>query len=51
MRWFLSINEKLLPKKAIKNKLKTYRSISIEGEEFEFSKGFTELHRSHINKF
>ena len=52
VRWFLSINEKLLPKKAIKNKLKTYRSISIEGEEFEFSKGFTELHReSHINKF
>ena len=45
VRWFLSINEKLLPKKAIKNKLKTYRSISIEGEEFEFSKGFTELHR------
>ena len=31
--------------KKLLNKLKTYRSISIEGEEFEFSKGFTELHR------
>tara|TARA_A200000113_G_scaffold219338_1_gene227966 strand:- start:61 stop:1026 length:966 start_codon:yes stop_codon:yes gene_type:complete len=46
VRWFLSINENLLPKNAVKNNLKTYRSISIEGEEFEFSKGFTDLHKS-----
>ena len=44
VRWFLSINYDCLPQ-AIKDKgLRTYRSIQIEGEEFEFSGGFTELH-------
>ena len=44
VRWFLSINYDCLPQ-TIKDKgLRTYRSIQIEGEEFEFSGGFTELH-------
>lgn len=44
VRWFLSINSDILPE-AIKNKgQRTYRSISIEGEELEFSGGFTDLH-------
>ena len=44
VRWFLSINYNLLPE-VIKNKgLRTYRSMVIENEEFEFSGGFTDLH-------
>jgi UDP-N-acetyl-2-amino-2-deoxyglucuronate dehydrogenase len=44
VRWFLSINEETLPE-AIKAKgQRTYRSITIEGEELEFSAGFTDLH-------
>lgn len=40
VRWFLSINEDTLPK----NVDKTYRSLIIDDEEFEFSDGFTDLH-------
>ena len=44
VRWFLSINYEVLPE-AIKAKgQRTYRSINIEGEELEFSGGFTDLH-------
>ncbi|KKR05746.1 MAG: hypothetical protein UT34_C0002G0253 [candidate division WS6 bacterium GW2011_GWF2_39_15] len=39
--WFLSIDRKNLPKNATGS---TYRSIMIDGEEFEFSEGFTDLH-------
>ncbi len=44
IRWFLSINEKCLPADIRERGLRTYRSLKIEGEEFEFSGGFTELH-------
>lgn len=44
VRWFLSINYDTLPEEIKNEKMRTYRSISIEGEEFEFSGGFTELH-------
>lgn len=44
VRYFLSINADNLPENAVEGEKKTYRSINIEGEEFEFSKGFTELH-------
>ena len=44
VRWFLSIDENDLPHE-IKNKnQRTYRSITIDNEEVEFSGGFTELH-------
>lgn len=44
VRWFLSINYDTLPE-GIKNKgVRTYRSITVNGDEFEFSGGFTELH-------
>ncbi|MGC9470951.1 MAG: Gfo/Idh/MocA family protein [Bacteroidales bacterium] len=44
VRWFLSLNETDLPK-ALRNKgQRTYRSIRIDGEEIEFSDGFTDLH-------
>ena len=44
VRWFLSINYQCLPTEVKARGLRTYRSITIEGEEFEFSGGFTELH-------
>jgi len=44
VRWFLSLDKNDLPKSAIENGIPTYRSITIEGEELEFSGGFTELH-------
>tara|TARA_B110000003_G_scaffold275948_1_gene320146 strand:+ start:1349 stop:2317 length:969 start_codon:yes stop_codon:yes gene_type:complete len=44
VRWFLSINNSLLPKKIRKDNQTTYRSIKIEGEELEFSGGFEDLH-------
>ncbi|QNL20606.1 Gfo/Idh/MocA family oxidoreductase [Hyphobacterium sp. CCMP332] len=50
VRWFLSINAETLPEKVKKSGLSTYRSLTIEGEEFEFSKGFNDLHtRSYEN--
>jgi len=44
VRWFLSINEDVLPKDIVAREQRTYRSITIEGEELEFSGGFTDLH-------
>jgi len=46
VRWFLSINEALLPNEVIEKGQRTYRSISIEGVALEFSGGFTDLHTS-----
>lgn len=44
VRWFLSINYDVLPDVVKKNGKSTFRSITIEGEELEFSGGFTDLH-------
>ena len=44
VRWFLSIDTGLLPENALKGEKMTYRSITIAGDELEFSKGFTDLH-------
>ena len=44
VRWFLSINYDVLPEEVKKRGQRTYRSITIEGEELEFSGGFTDLH-------
>jgi UDP-N-acetyl-2-amino-2-deoxyglucuronate dehydrogenase len=49
VRWFLSINEDCLPKQALEQGKRTYRSIQIEGEELEFSEGFTDLHTQSYN--
>lgn len=43
VRWFLTIDANDLPA-AVKGKKSTYRSITVEGEELEFSEGFTDLH-------
>ena len=44
VNWFLSINSNNLPMEAKNNGLTTHRVLSIEGEQIEFSKGFTDLH-------
>jgi len=44
VKWFLSIDANNLPDNAVQGEKKTYRSIDIEGEQLEFSGGFTDLH-------
>ncbi|MEX0291180.1 MAG: Gfo/Idh/MocA family protein [Flavobacteriaceae bacterium] len=44
VRWFLSINSKYLPQEVKDKGQTTFRSITIDGEELEFSGGFTDLH-------
>lgn len=43
VRWFLSIDAGDLPA-AVKGRKPTYRSITVDGAEIEFSEGFTDLH-------
>lgn len=50
VRWFLSIDAKNLPENAIQGEKLTYRSITIEGEELEFSGGFTDLHTQNYQQ-
>jgi UDP-N-acetyl-2-amino-2-deoxyglucuronate dehydrogenase len=42
VRWFLSVNRNDLPEQAAGKA--TYRSISVDGHEIEFSENFTDLH-------
>ncbi|MDG5499218.1 Gfo/Idh/MocA family oxidoreductase [Marinobacter sp. BGYM27] len=44
VRWFLSVDYKYVPESAKASGQRTYRSITVDGEEIEFSGGFTELH-------
>jgi len=50
VKWYLSINAENLPQKAKDQGLPTYRTLSIEGENIEFSKGFTNLHTISYQK-
>jgi len=44
VRWFLSVDYDDLPKDIKQKGQRTYRSITVENEEIEFSGGFTDLH-------
>ncbi len=44
VKWYLSIDRNDLPKEATDKGQPTFRSITIDGEELEFSGGFTDLH-------
>ena len=44
VRWFLSINADYLPDDIKKQNKRTFRSITVDGTEIEFSEGFGELH-------
>lgn len=43
VRWFLSLNARDLPENLAQQKV-THRSITVDGQEIEFSEGFTDLH-------
>ena len=44
VRWFLSVNYDYIPDEAKQAGKRTFRSITVDGEAFEFSDGFTDLH-------
>ena len=50
IRWFLSINFNHIPEDVKARGLTTYRSITVNGEEIEFSKGFTDLHTRSLEE-
>lgn len=44
VRWFLSVVYDYIPEEVKAEGQRTYRSITVDGEEIEFSGGFTDLH-------
>jgi UDP-N-acetyl-2-amino-2-deoxyglucuronate dehydrogenase len=44
VRWFLSLDYNDIPDSAKKTGKRTFRSITVNGEEIEFSEGFGDLH-------
>jgi len=44
VKWFLSIDMDHLPSETRESNQRTYRSIRVDADEFEFSEGFTDLH-------
>jgi len=44
VRWFLSINYNYIPEEIKQSGQRTYRSITVNNQEIEFSGGFTDLH-------
>jgi len=44
VRWYLSVDKNDLPLHVINNNQPTYRSITVDNKEIEFSGGFTDLH-------
>jgi UDP-N-acetyl-2-amino-2-deoxyglucuronate dehydrogenase len=44
VKWFLSVDKDDLPDSAKAGGKTTYRSITVDGKEIEFSEGFTDLH-------
>ncbi len=44
VRWFLSVEEDDLPEACAEDGTFAHRSLKIDGEEFDFSDGFTDLH-------
>jgi UDP-N-acetyl-2-amino-2-deoxyglucuronate dehydrogenase len=50
VRWLLSVDRQDLPEPALVAGKSTFRSIKVDGEEIEFSDGFTDLHTmSYLN--
>ncbi len=44
VRWCLSVNYDYIPQEIKDRGIRTYRSITVDGKEIEFSGGFTDLH-------
>lgn len=49
VRWYLSLDYNDVPQAAKERGLRTYRSITVDGKEIEFSGGFTDLHTQAYN--
>lgn len=50
VRWILSLDYNLIPQEIREAGQRTYRSITVEGKEIEFSGGFTDLHTISYQK-
>lgn len=50
VRWFLSVDYDDIPQEIKKKNQRTYRSITVNGKEIEFSGGFTDLHTMSYEK-
>jgi len=50
VNWQLSLDMNDIPKQLLEKGQRTYRSIKVEGEEIEFSGGFTDLHTMAYQK-
>jgi len=50
VRWFMSIDYNDIPEEIKKNGQRTFRSITVDGKEIEFSGGFTDLHTMSYEK-
>ncbi|MBS3807528.1 MAG: Gfo/Idh/MocA family oxidoreductase [Bacteroidales bacterium] len=50
VRWFLSVDSGDLPEDVKKEKKPTFRSITVDEEQIEFSGGFTDLHTQSYQK-
>ena len=50
VRWFLSIDYNDIPLELKQKNARTYRSITIDNNELEFSEGFAELHTQSYNE-
>lgn len=49
VRWFLSIDYNDIPEEVRAKGKRTYRSLTMEGQDIEFSDGFTDLHTASYN--
>jgi UDP-N-acetyl-2-amino-2-deoxyglucuronate dehydrogenase len=50
VRWYLSVDYEDLPEDIKRKGQRTFRSITIDGDEMEFSEGFTDLHTDTYRK-
>lgn len=50
VRWFLSVNYEYIPTSIQTSGQRTYRSITVDGNDLEFSSGFTDLHTKSYQK-
>ncbi len=44
VRWFMSLDAADVPAEVMKTGIRTFRTITVDGKEIEFSEGFTDLH-------
>ncbi len=50
VKWFMSLDYNTIPEEVKNRGQRTYRLITVNGEELEFSEGFTDLHTESYKK-